>query len=211
MSNRTCHTLICAASVMTLALLLTGCRIPSELFFSPVSTPPSQIIVPTATEIPPSPTPGEPTPTETPTPLPCAFVYADQSLPDETASLQEAVTTAGIGGVEAVAVAFGENCVDTLNNTVVRFTPMETDFYFTAVVPDREDRTALGNLAGRLLDVLEDFPPGVVPGPNPGYVTLVFQDGTGQTQLRVKLDAAQKARQNGLIGSMLLDMLTSLE
>ena len=107
----------------------------------------------------------------------------------------------GLSKVEALAVAYGENCVDTLNNTVVAFQAIETDFYFTAVVDNRDDQNALGVLTARLLSIVKDFPPGEVPGPNLGYLTVIFQDGKGQDQLRVRLEPAQRAVQNGLTGS----------
>jgi hypothetical protein len=191
------------------ASMLSGCRFPSELFFSPEIPPPSQILSPTAAN---TIEPGTPAPTntpETPTPFPCAYVNAEQQLPEETARLQDAVNKIGLGKVEALAVAYGENCVDTLNNTVVSFQAIETDFYFTSVVDDRDDRNALGVLTARLLTILKDFPPGEVPGPNLGYLTVIFQDGEGQDQLRVRLEAAQRAVQNGLTGSVLMEALTS--
>jgi len=193
------------------ACALSGCRFPSELFFSPEIPPPSQILTPTAAN---TPRPGTPEPTstpETPTPFPCAYVNAEQQLPEETALLQDAVNQSGLSKVEALAVAYGENCVDTLNNSVVSFQAIETDFYFTAVVDDRDDRNFLGVLTARLLKVVKDFPPGKVPGPNYGYLTVIFQDGEGQDQLRVRLEAAQRAVDNGLTGSVLMETLTSLQ
>jgi hypothetical protein len=206
------HCLVARALVLLLAAgLLVGCRFPSELFFAPEIPPPSQIFTPTAAN---TPVPGTPEPTstpETPTPFPCAYVNAEQQLPKETARLQDAINKIGLSRVEALAVAYGENCVDTLNNTVVSFQAIETDFYFTAVVDDRDDQNALGVLTARLLTIVKDFPPGDVPGPNLGYLTVIFQDGEGQYQLRVRLEAAHRAVENGLTGSVLMQELTSLQ
>ena len=193
------------------ACMLSGCRFPSELFFSPEIPPPSQIFTPTPANTPRPDIPGPTNTPETPTPFPCAYVNAEQQLPEETAQLQDAINKSGLSKVEALAVAYGENCVDTLNNSIVSFQPIETDFYFTTVVDDRDDRNFLGVLTARLLNIVKDFPPGEVPGPNYGYLTVIFQDGEGQDQLRVRLEAAQRAVENGLTGSVLMEALTSLQ
>lgn len=192
-----------------LAAVLTGCRFPVELFFAPDSPPPSQINT--------SPLPSlsggsrllENEATPTPTPFPCAYAWAEQSLPDLTVEVQRALDVAGLNRVEALAVAYGENCVDTLNNQVVSFSVMETDFYFTAVMEDTGNREALGNLAYQLLLITEQFPPGKAPGPNPGLFTVLFQDEKQNVQVRTKLVDAQAAKTRGLRGSALLDALQS--
>lgn len=192
-----------------LAVALTGCRFPVELFFAPDSPPPSQI---NAAPLPSLQGGGqlqENVATPTPTPLPCAYAWTEQSLPDLTAEVQQALDAAGLNRVEALAVAYGENCVDTLNNQVVSFSVMETDFYFTAVVEDIGNREALGNLAYQLLSILEQFPPGKAPGPNPGLFTILFQDEKQNVQVRLKLVDAQAAKTRGLRGSALIDALQS--
>lgn len=192
-----------------LAAVLSGCRFPVELFFAPDSPPPSQINPAPLPSVPGGSQPPENVATPTPSPFPCAYAWAEQSLPDLTAEVQKALDAAGLNRVEALAVAYGENCVDTLNNQVVSFSVMETDFYFTAVVEDVSNREALGNLAYQLLLVVERFPPGNAPGPNPGLFTVLFQDEKQNVQVRVKLVDAQAAKTRGLRGSALLDALQS--
>jgi hypothetical protein len=188
--------------------LLAGCNFPVELFFSPDSLPPNQV---SSTVAPETPTPDQNLvigPTNTPTTLPCAFTWAEKNLEDETARLQEALKKEGLKDVEGLAVAYGENCVDTLNNKIVSYSILETDFYFTAVVSSTEDRAALGSLAGRLLGVCKQFPPGEVPGPQTGLFGVVFQDGKKEVRIRMKLTDAQKQVDSGLSGAALLDKLS---
>ncbi len=183
-----------------IASVLTGCRFPTELFFSPNQPPPNEIVV---IQPPPTVTPGDPTVTavtNTPTPISCAYVWAEQSLPDVSAMLQDDLNSAGLSGVEVVAVAYGENCVEAFTNQVFSFVAMETDFYFTAAVADAENHEALGNLALRLLTIIDEYPPGKVPGPNKGNLVLLFQDGSKNVQVRLRLDEAQRLRDAGLRG-----------
>uniref|UniRef100_A0A7C4KLP4 Uncharacterized protein n=1 Tax=Anaerolinea thermolimosa TaxID=229919 RepID=A0A7C4KLP4_9CHLR len=190
-----------------LVAVLSGCRFPVELFFAPDSPPPSQINTAPLPSLQGGGQPLENIATLTPTPFPCAYAWAEQSLPDLTAEVQSALAAAGLNRVEALAVAYGENCVDTLNNQVVSFSVIETDFYFTAVVEDTGNREALGNLAYQLLSIVEQFPPGKAPGPNPGLFTVLFQDEKQNVQVRAKLVDAQAAKTRGLRGSALLDAL----
>ncbi|GAP05834.1 hypothetical protein ATHL_00675 [Anaerolinea thermolimosa] len=190
-----------------LAAVLTGCRFPVELFFAPDSPPPSQINTAPLPSLQGGSQPVENEATLTPTSLPCAYAWAEQSLPDLTAEVQRALDVAGLNRVEALAVAYGENCVDTLNNQVVSFSVMETDFYFTVVVEDTGNREALGNLIYQLLLITEQFPPGKAPGPNPGLLTVLFQDEKQNVQVRAKLVDALAAKTRGLRGSALLEAL----
>jgi len=180
-------------------LALAGCQFPIELFFAPDSPPPSQIEppLPTATVSFTAP-PEEEKPTLTLPP--CAYAQAEQPLPEVTARVQDRLNSLGLGSSEALAVAYGENCVDTLNNKILSFTAIETDFFFTLVVADTGDKEVLGNLALRLLGVAEQFPPGEVPGPNLGYMTIVFQDSSNDARLRVRIPEAIRARDDGLTG-----------
>lgn len=191
-----------------LSITLSGCRFPSELFFSPESPPPNEFVVtqPTLTATPAPPIATVRSATETP--IPCAYAWAEQSQPEVTARIQDALNQMGLASVEALVTAYGENCVDTLNNRVLSFTAMETDFYFTAIVPEIENYENLGNLALRLLRITDQYPPGEVTGPNPGYFTILFQDEQGSLRIRVKLVEAQKARDQGLQGRVFLEALS---
>jgi len=183
------------------SLVLTGCRFPVELFFAPDTPPPSQIepLQPTPTTQPDTQVSTNQTPTST-TP-PCAYTQSEQPLPEITARVQDSLNNLGLGAVEALAVAYGENCIDTLNNRIISFQAIETDFFFTLVVSDTQDKAASGQMALRLLAVAEQFPPGDVPGPNLGYLTIVFQDSKGDARLRVRIADAVRMRDGGLRGA----------
>lgn len=209
MIQRIANKILHGVWLIGMAIFLAGCRFPVELFFAPDSPPPRQINAAPLPSLEGDSQPLENIPTPTPTPFPCAYAWAEQTLPDLTAEVQRALDTAGLNRVEALAVAYGENCVDTLNNQVVSFSVMETDFYFTAVVEDTGNREALGNLAYQLLLIMEQFPPGKAPGPNPGLFTILFQDEQQNVQVRLKLADAQMVKSRGLRGSALLDALQS--
>ncbi|MBI4927884.1 MAG: hypothetical protein HY835_08965, partial [Anaerolineae bacterium] len=108
-----------------LVVLLTGCQFPTELFFAPDSPSPREIAE-EATRIrsfavSPTPTIQVIEPTVTPTVFPCAFAYGEQPLEDETARLKDALVKNSLINVEPLAMAYGENCLDTVNNKVIRF------------------------------------------------------------------------------------------
>ncbi len=185
-------------------LLFAGCSFPTELFFEPppvdntarTNQPPTPTftVLPTTSPIP-------------PTSVPCAYAYANNPLPDETAMVQDALKKAGLNSVEITVMAYGENCVDTIKNQVIRFSVMQTDFYFTIPVKDATSAAEMGTWAAKVLPVLKDFPPGKVPGPNLGYVQLNYQDGKDSKTLWVKIDLAQRALGNGLSGEPLFNAL----
>ena len=197
-------TLVCALLVLGLA----GCSFPTELFFEPppVGSNPGQ-----STSLPLTPTftvvaTDSPVP---PTPIACAYAWTNKPLPDETAMVQDALKKAGLNTVEVTVMAYGENCLDILNNQVVKFSAMQTDFYFSIPVKDAGDASEMGGWAGKILPVLRGFPPGKVPGPNLGYCQLHFLDGTTSSMLWFKIDFAQKALQNGLSGAVLFKALNA--
>lgn len=194
---------LCLAATLSLG----GCSFPTFLFFEPpqIDTPAPAGTPATSTDtIPPTPT-NTPIP---PTEIPCAFAWANNPLPDETAVLQEALKTAGLGTVEAVLTAYGENCIDTQHNKVLRFSALQTDFFFTIPVADLRDKVSLGNWALKVLRVAQTFPPGKVPGPNLGQCTLTFQDQTGQAHLNFSLDTARKLLETGVSGEVLYTALS---
>ena len=199
------------ASLLVLLLVAfgsTGCGFPSDLFFEP---PPVDVNPADQTSLPPTPTfTVEPTDSPVPpTPPPCAYAWANKTLPDETAMVQDALKNANLSTAEVTVMAYGENCLEALKHEVVSFSAMQTDFYFTIPVKDVADETEMGNWAGKILNVVKDFPPGKVPGPNLGYCQLNFQDGTATKTLWVKIDYAQRALQNGLSGAVLFKALSA--
>jgi hypothetical protein len=164
------------ASVLTV-LLLAACKLP-------LSTPD---IVPT-----------------TASSQRCFFTWASQPLPDLTAQVQVALNAAGLTGVSANALAYGENCTDSRTNKPVSFSTLETDFYITVKDTDLTDRPAMGNLLEKILAILDTFPVGKVPGPQPGNIAVSFQAGSDQWNLIFTVPAGKSARQQGLHGAALI-------
>jgi hypothetical protein len=191
-----------------LALSLGGCGFPTDLFFVPPPVDTSSAGSPA-----PQPTPtftieptGSPIP---PTPVQCTYAWANKTLPDETALVQEALKKAGLTTVEVTVMAYGENCIDTLHNQVISFSEIETDFYFTVPVKDSRDQAEMGTWAEKIIPVMDGFPPGVVPGPNLGYCQFNFQDGTNDQTVWVKIELARRAQKNGLTAGVLYKALTA--
>ncbi|HVM70683.1 MAG TPA: hypothetical protein VMT91_02910 [Anaerolineales bacterium] len=137
----------------------------------------------------------------------CAYNWDSQSLPDLTTKVQAAVKAAGLRGVTASAVAFGEDCNDPKTGQTRGFAVMETDFHVTAQVVDLTDKETLGNLAKEILKVLDTFPVGKIPGPQAGYIEITFQSGSDQSNLHFSVRQGEAARKQGLHGAALLDKL----
>ena len=102
----------------------------------------------------------------------CAYTWAYQDLPELSEQVQAAIRELR-PQAEAHASAFGEDCKHADGR--VNFLAMETDFYVTLPVSEVDDTAELGGWARRTLDLLlERFPTGETPGPQPGRVTLRF-------------------------------------
>lgn len=148
--------------------------------------------------------------TETPTTeagyTQCAWMWDTQSLPDLSVQVQSALQAARLTGVTGHAEAYGEDCI-TESGAVDHFAAMETDFHITAQVISLNDREALGTLLERILVVLDAFPPGTVPGPQPGYVGVLFQAGNDELRLWFPVADGKSARALGLHGTALLEKL----
>ncbi len=144
---------------------------------------------------------------DTPDTLPCYFNWATQPLPDLTSQVQAAMESAGLSGINARAEAYGENCYSALTNQADSFATLETDFSVTVDVTDLKNKELLGNLLERILVVLDRFPPGNVPGQQPGYIGVVFQKGEEELRLWFLVTQGREARNNGLHGAALLDQL----
>jgi hypothetical protein len=185
---------------------MSGCSFSSDLFFEPPPvTPVSLQATPKVTST------AIPLPSDTPLPptiVPCAFVWANKDLPDETAIVQEALKTAGLGDVEAALSAYGENCLDTFSDTIVRFAAKQTDFFFSIPVNDLTNRAEMGDLAAKILRVAAQFPPGTVPGTNPGYVALVYSNGRDEVRLWFLVEDGMRALKNSTNGEALFDSLS---
>ena len=150
------------------------------------------------------------TETSTPTPEqglpPCGYMWASKSLPDVTAQVQAAFNTAGLKDANVRAEAFGENCLD-VDGKVQSFLAMETDFNITMTVPDLTDTQSLGEWLEKMLVVLDQFPHGTVPGPNPGYISVEFTSAQDRVILRFPVTEGISARQQGLHGADLFNDL----
>ena len=136
----------------------------------------------------------------------CYWNWATQPLPDLSAEVQSALEAAGLTGVTASAEAYGENCI-TGTGVVDHFATMETDFRIRMEVPDLADTAALGDLLEQILVVLDAFPPGATPGPQPGYVGVRFVHGTQDVNLWFSVTYGESARAQGLQGADLFSEL----
>lgn len=145
--------------------------------------------------------------TETPADHPCAFTWATQPLPEVSEKVQTAMDKAGLKDITVRAEAYGENCVDAQTNEVVSFGALETDLHMSVEVADLADEVALGNLAERILVVLDGFPPGSTPGPEPGYIGIHFTQGDQELNLWFLAQDGKAARGEGLHGRELFERL----
>jgi hypothetical protein len=154
-------------------------------------------------------TPGLVTETGSDTPgnQPCSFNWATQPLPDLSVRVLTAMQAAGLTGIGVNAEAYGENCTDTRTNKAVSFTAMETDFHVTAQVKALTDQRQLGDLLERILLVLDKFPAGSTPGPQPGYIGVSFQAGDEGSRLWFPVVDGVSARNQGLHGAALFERL----
>ena len=155
------------------------------------------------------PTPGsvDAAGTATPGNQPCSFNWATQPLPDLSARVLAAMQAAGLNGISVNAEAYGENCTDPRTNEAVSFTAMETDFHVTAQVKVLTDQRQLGDLLERILLVLDGFPAGNTPGPQPGYIGVSFQAGAEVLRLWFPIVDGVSARDQGLHGAALFERL----
>jgi hypothetical protein len=137
----------------------------------------------------------------------CYFNWATRPEPELSAQVEEALLAAGLPVATASAEAYGENCYSNATNKVVYFAAMETDFHISLVVEGLGDRSVMGNLLEATLTVLDDFPSGATPGPQPGYIGVNFQSGDEELRLWFTVTDSESARARGLTGAALLDEL----
>ena len=106
-----------------------------------------------------------------------------------------------------MAQAYGENCVMD-SGRVQSFSTMQTDFRVSLKVPDLNDQPALGALMEQIFLILDLYPLGSVPGPQPGYIGIEFSDGSSSPlNLWFKRTDADAARNQGLKGAELFRAL----
>jgi hypothetical protein len=150
----------------------------------------------------------EPTESVTEDYLPCANQWATQALPEISDKLLQAFKDSGLNDIKVRAEAYGENCVDSGSGKVRSFSTLETDFRISLPVTDLADQQALGAAIEQILPILDQFPVGSVPGPQPGYIGIGFTHGNGTLNLWfMRIDAAA-ARMKGLTGADLFRALS---
>ena len=138
-------------------------------------------------------------------PVECAFVWANEPLPKLSDDLDE-VLKGFQAGAEGYAQAYGENCV-TNEGEVVRFLAMETDYHITLMVEDIDDKQALGELIEGVMEVLAEFPTEETPGPQPGYIGIIFETYNDSFRLWVMRTKIETAMRDGLQGEELFNSL----
>jgi hypothetical protein len=142
-----------------------------------------------------------------PTRAPCTFNWATQDLPELTAEVQAAMDDAGLENVTVSASAYGENCYYNDTNEVQYFAAMQTDFRVTAQVEDIEDGDALGDLTLAIVTVLNAYPPGEAPGPMPGQITILYEQGARETRLTIRVEQLAEVLGWGYMGDALWSAL----
>lgn len=132
-------------------------------------------------------------------------MWANEPLPELSDGLNQALKDYPLQA-EGYAQAYGENCV-TNDEDVVRFLPMETDFYLTLQVEELEDEQALGELLEQVMEVLMEFPTDATPGPQSGYVSITFEAPEDSLRLWALRAEIETALETGLRGKELLKAL----
>lgn len=157
--------------------------------------------------------PGIPTQEITVTPTPydgyCSSVWASQPLPEVTTRLGQVFREVGWAEVEVQASAYGETCVDLKTNALISFSPYQTDFYINVAVRSAEDTQVMSEWVIDILDILEDFQPGAVPGENPGKLEIEFTDGERGVLLAFSQQEGRELVEQGLRGTALIEELLS--
>lgn len=147
-----------------------------------------------------------PRPSETPTVGPCGFVWASQGLPELSAQLLKRLNEAGLPVTAARAEAYGENCIYS-DGALAYFAAMQTDYHITLAVETLADAESLGSLLEQTLEIIDGFPVGETPGPNPGYIGITFQAGETVENLWFQQTQSDSLRAQGLSGEQLYEAL----
>lgn len=169
-----------------LLTLITACNLPA----APTPTPATRLGKPTAT-------------TEY---TQCAYMWANQSLPELSAQVQAAMQAEVQPQAVARADAYGEDCVAP-DGTRAGFAAMQTDYYITLSVSDLDDTQTLGSLAEAVLEALVAFPVGSTPGPNPGYVGIRYIAGDQERSLWFPRREGEALLAQGARGAALFNAL----
>jgi hypothetical protein len=109
----------------------------------------------------------------------CGYQWAYSDLPELTKQFDQAIKALNPESTSH-ATAFGENCVAS-DGQVIKFLAMETDFYVALPVIDLTDYEAFGNWITQVMQVVNNFPPDMLAGPNPGFVEFRFEKSTAES------------------------------
>jgi hypothetical protein len=184
--------------VILTALLVACSALPVNLPGRPTNTP---LVVPTVTDTP------EPTPTPTVDPARCAYVWSNRSQPELSQAANQAFRDTGMKDVEAEASAYGEDCLDPETNTVVKFLPLQTDFYIGVKVTNISDGQVMGEWVEKIVRAIEQIPRETIPGPNIGYLSITFQAEAEKVTLWFPRSRAKELIESGTRGSELFEAL----
>ncbi len=137
----------------------------------------------------------------------CGYNWATQPQPDLSAELQKKLIKLGVRASEVSAAAYGENCILS-DGTVDHFILRETDLYFKSPVAGFDDRELLGSITEELILFVRDIPADTLPGPQEGYMQIVFISAAGEMQtLWFQPSDGLKYLEKGLHGADLYDKL----
>ncbi|MCX7976807.1 MAG: hypothetical protein N2646_07005 [Bellilinea sp.] len=154
-----------------------------------------------------SPEQGQSQPAGSLSETPCAYIWASQSLPEESRQIEQLLNQAGMRNVRVVAEAYGENCV-TAEGQIVRFAVMQTDIRLFINVQNLSDQAELGNLTRNLLKIITDIPVTDLPGSQPGYIGMQFISEQEEVlNVWFRRDVAVELLQAGVEGEELLQKL----
>ncbi len=109
----------------------------------------------------------------------CGYQWAEQVLPELTLQFDWSIKDL-IPGSTSLVTAFGENCV-AADGQVLRFIPMETDFHITVIVEKLDSYETFGNWIAQVMKVVNDIPPGLIAGSNPGFVEFSFETSISES------------------------------
>ena len=192
------QTLFQITSSILIIFLIGACNLPGfgrsdlTLTTTPVTAPSTETIEPVE-------------PSQDNESVECAFMWANDPLPELSSDLDEALK--GFQSeAEGYAQAYGENCV-TNEGEIVRFLAMETDYYITLKVEDLGDKQALGELIEGVMEVMAEFPTDETPGPQPGYIGITFKSNTDSFRLWAPRTNIEAAMREGLRGEELFNSL----
>lgn len=135
----------------------------------------------------------------------CAFMWANGPLPDLSKEFDQNLKES-LPNAEGYAEAYGENCI-TETGEIARFLAMETDYHVTLTVDDLDDKQTLGSLIEEIMGVLSEFPPENTPGPQPGYIGIIFEAPDDSIRLWFMRTDVEIALENGLQGEDLFNAL----